>query len=45
MKSTLRSKLLVNFCSILLLLAPALAITQRCALFWGETDIPDSLKS
>lgn len=44
MKSTLKNKLLLNICSLLLVLAPVVAVTQRSLFFWGEPDIPDSLK-
>lgn len=31
-------------CMILLVVAPMLVTTRGCVLFWGEPEIPESLK-
>jgi hypothetical protein len=39
----LKRKLGFSLCSLLLALAPVLAVNMQSAYFWGEVDIPESL--
>lgn len=44
MKKTLSFKTAKTLSTCLLSLAPSLAVTYACVLFWGEPECPDCLK-
>lgn len=44
MKSGKKQRLVHNILSLLLMLAPVLATQSACATFWGEPEIPESLR-
>jgi cyclic lactone autoinducer peptide len=45
MKSKVMKQFASSFCTILLALAPVLAVNMQSTIFWGEPEIPESLKN
>lgn len=44
MKSGRKLKFIHSFLGVLLVLAPTLVQVTRCATFWGEPEVPESLR-
>ncbi len=44
MKSLLKTSTSKRFCNLLLLIAPVFAANFASMIYWGEVEIPDSLK-
>lgn len=44
MKSGRKQRLVHSIFSLLLMLAPVLAVKPACATFWGEPEVPESLR-